>query len=161
MCVSTVEEDTMNLRNASDSQPGPVLPNRQGRNARLRELDLQSLPYVPLPRAPLRWEEAWSQRVRKMIEAQDIFEVRDAEWRLTVVEKLPIAERPDPAFRRLYPVDSGLLMIDDLGKSKGMGRIKAAALQYDRNGRLAAKAGFTRGLYRLGVHPLGRGLVLK
>jgi hypothetical protein len=149
----------MNLRNASDPQPGPVYPDREGRNARLRELDLMSLPYVPLPRAPLRWEEARSHRARKIPEAQDIFEVRDAKWQLTAVEKLPTAERPDPAFRRLYPVDCGLLMIDDLGKAKGLGPIQAAALRYDRAGRLAVKAGFARGLYRLGVHPLGRGLV--
>ena len=149
----------MNLRNASDPQPGPVCPKREGRNARLRELDLKSLPYVPLPRAPLRWEEARSREARKIPEAQDIFEVRDAKWRLTAVEKLPNAERPDPAFRRLYPVDCGLLMIDDLGKAKGLGPIQSAALRYDRGGRLAARAGFARGIYRLGVHPLGRGLL--
>jgi hypothetical protein len=149
----------MNLRNASDPQSGQVYPNREGRNARLRELDLTSMPYVPLPRAPLRWEEARSRGAQQVPQAQDSFEVRDAQWRLTGVEKLPTAERPDPAFRRLYPVDCGLLMIDDLGKAKGLGPIQAAALRYDRNGRLAAKAGFRRGLYRSGVHPMGRGLV--
>ena len=149
----------MNLKNASDPQPDPGYPIRKGRNAPLRELDLKSLPYVPLPRAPLRWEEARSHGTRKIPEAQDFFEVRDAKWRLTAVEKLPTAERPDPAFRRLYPVDGGLLIIDDLGKAKGLGPIKAAALRYDRCGRLAAQAGFSRGLYRLGVHPLGHGLV--
>jgi hypothetical protein len=113
---------------------------------------------VRLPRVPLRWE-APSGGAGKAPEAEDTFEVRDAKWRLTAVEKLPSAERPDPAFRRLHPVDNGLLMIDDLGRAKGFGPIQAAALRYDRNGRLAAKAGFTRGIYRLGVHPLGRGLV--
>jgi DnaJ domain len=149
----------MNLRNASDPEPGSVDPARKGPNARLRELDLKSLPYVPLPRAPLRWEEARSKGAREIPEAQDTFEVRDAWWRLTMVEKLPPAERPDPAFRRLYPVESGLLIIDDLGKAKGLGPIEAAALRYDRDGRLAAKAGLARGIYRLGVHPLGHGLV--
>jgi hypothetical protein len=57
------------------------------------------------------------------------------------------------------PVDCGLLMIDDLGKTKGFGPIKSAALRYDRAGRLAAKAGFAHGLHRLGVHPLGHGFV--
>ena len=148
----------MNLRNASDPERCSVYPERKGRHARLRELDLKSLPYVPLPRAPLRWKVR-SGGGRNAPETEDAFEVRDARWRLTAVEKLPTAERPDPAFRRQYPVDSGLLMIDDLGKAKGFGPIQAAALRYDRDGRLAAKAGFSRGLYRLGVHPLGRGLV--
>jgi DnaJ domain len=148
----------MNLRNASDSQSGPVYWNREVHNTRLRELDLKSLACVALPRAQ-RWEEARSDQTRKVPEAQDEFEVRDAKWRLTTVEKLPAAERPDPAFRRLYPIDSGLVMIDDLGKARGWGPIRAAALRYDRNGRLAAQAGFARGIYRVGVHPLGRGLM--
>src|SRR5208282_5610474 len=91
--------------------------------------------------------------------AQDWFEVREANWRVVSVEKLAAAERPDPAFRRLYPVDCGLFMIDDLGKARGLGPIQAAALRYDRQGRLAASAGFAHGVYRLGVHPLGRGLI--
>jgi hypothetical protein len=148
----------MNPRNASDPEACPVHPKRNGRNVRLRELDLKALPYVPLPRAPRRCE-ARSGGPEKPPEAEDTFEVRDAKWRLTAVEKLPTAERPDPAFRRLHPVDSGLLMIDDLGKAKGFGPIQAAALRYDREGRLAAKASFARGIYRLGTHPLGRGLV--
>jgi DnaJ domain len=148
----------MNLRNASNPGSCPVYPNREGRNARLRELDLKALPYVPLPRAPLRWE-ARSGAPEQPPEAADSFEIRAAKWRLTAVDKLPTAARPDPAFRRLHPVASGLLMIDDLGKAKGLGPIKAAALRYDRDGRLAAQAGFARGIYRLGVHPLGRGLI--
>ncbi len=136
-----------------------VYSDSNGRDGRLRELDLKSLPYVPLPRAPLRWRQARSGDARKMPEAEDAFEIRDAKWRLTAVQKLPPAERPDPAFRRQYPLDRGLLMIDDLGKTKGLGPIKAAALRYDRDGRVAAKASFAHGIYRLGVHPLGRSLI--
>jgi hypothetical protein len=95
-CVSTLKEEShMNLRDASDPEPCPCYPNRKGRNPRLRELDLKSLPYVRLPRAPLRWE-APSGGAGKAPEAEDSFEVRDAKWRLTAVEKLPPAERPDP-----------------------------------------------------------------
>jgi hypothetical protein len=159
VCVDIEEKLPMNLRNASDPQPGRVHSNREGHNTRLRELDLKSLACVPLPRAPERWEEARSDQNRKVTEAQNDFEVRDAKWRLKAVDKLPSTERPDPAFRRLYPIESGLFMIDDLGKAQGWGPIKAAALRYDCNGRLAAKAGFGHGIYRVGVHPLGRGLV--
>jgi hypothetical protein len=127
--------------------------HRNGRQAHLRELDLISLPYVPLPRPAVRCEQP------KRKPPDEIFEIRDAKRRLRSVERLPAAERPDPAFRRLYPIASGLLLIDGQGHAHGFGPIQAAALRYDRTGQLAAKAGFAHLLYRLGVHPLGRGLL--
>jgi hypothetical protein len=118
----------------------------------LREIDLNSLPYVPLPRAPLRWGTQSGRAHPQMQEAEALFELRDAPWQLASIEKLASAECPDPAFRLLYPVDSGLLMFDDLGHARGFGPIQAAALRYDRSGGLAAKAGLARDIYRLGVH---------
>jgi hypothetical protein len=50
-------------------------------------------------------------------------------------------------------------MIADLGKAEGLGQIEAAVLRYDRLGQPAAKAALAHGVYRLGVHPLGRGLI--
>ncbi len=124
------------------------------------ELDISSLSYVPLPRAPLRWEEKQTNRERaKVSEAADHFEVRDADWRIEAIEAIPAEARPDPAFRQLHPNDSGLLMIDDLGKAEGLGSIPASAVRYDRAGSLAAKAGLRHGAYRLGIHPLGKGLI--
>ena len=70
-----------------------------------------------------------------------------------------MSERPDPAFRKLYPNDSGLLMVDDLGNAEGMEHSEASALQYDRTGKVGAKAGFGHGVYRTGMHPLGKGFI--
>ena len=50
-------------------------------------------------------------------------------------------------------------MIDDLGKAHGLGQIEAAALCYGRDGKLAMKKGFPHNVYRVGVHPLGSGLI--
>ncbi|MCI0430651.1 MAG: J domain-containing protein [Rhodospirillales bacterium] len=127
---------------------------------KLHEIGVSSLGYVPLPRAPLQWEEAQLGRERAAAsEAKDHFEVREADWRITAVEKIPSTQRPDPAFRQMHPTDSGVVMIDDLGKADGLGQIEAAALRYDRVGELAAKKGLRHGVYRIGVHPLGRGLI--
>lgn len=126
----------------------------------LRAIDASSLSYVPLPRAPLRWEEAQAGRERESVpEPQGHFEVHHAQWLITAIETIPLAERPDSAFRQLHPTNSGLFLIDDLGKANGFGEIEAAVLRYDRVGSLAARRGLTHGVYRLGVHPLGHGLI--
>jgi len=122
-------------------------------NGRLRELDWKSLPCVKLPPPSARSNEG--RREHKPPIATDLFEAQAEGWRLKSVEKLPTALRPDPAFRRFHPIASGLLMLDDLGNAEGFGDSEAAILRYNRNGRLAAKAGFTHRLYRLGLHPLG------
>ena len=126
---------------------------------RLNEIDISSLSYVPLPRAPMRWEAQADSEQKGIPEPQNYFEVHDADWSIIAIEKIPLEERPDTAFRQMHPTDSGLFIIDDLGNADGLGQIEAAALRYDRNGKLVAKKGFQHGIYRVGVHPLGCGLV--
>lgn len=94
-----------------------------------------------------------------MADTEEHFEVLDADWTVQSVENLPFPQRPDPASRRMYPNDPGLWAIDDLGNAQGMERFEASALRYDRTGAPAVKAGLVHGLYRIGVHPLGRGLI--
>ena len=127
---------------------------------RINEIDISSLNYVPLPHAPLRWEEEQSRREKRtIIEAKGHFEIQDGDWRIESIEGIPTAERPDPAFRRIHPSDSGLVFIDDLGNANGLGQLEAAALRYDRSGKQVAIRGLSNGIYRLGVHPLGRGMI--
>lgn len=125
-----------------------------------REIDISTLDYVPLPRAPLRWQEEQAGRERaKVGEAAIAFEIRDAPWKILSIDKIPSSDRPDPAFRRTYICGDGILLIDDLGKSEGMGRVAAAVLRYDRTGKIAAKEALGRDVYRIGTHPLGHGMV--
>ncbi len=153
---------------ASDSSEAPAPPpnrivgshRKEKKSPRLRELEISSLEYVPLPRAPHKWEEGIVVREAATIpKPSGYFEVTDATWQIEKIEKLPMADRPDTAFRKMHPTDSGILMIDDLGKADGLGQIEAAALRYDRGGELVAKKGLQHGIYRAGVHPLGRSLI--
>ena len=126
----------------------------------LVEIDISSLSFVSLPRSPLRWEEKQSGRGPAAIpDAENHFEVFDAEWHIESMERIPMGQRPDPAFRLGHPNNSGLILIDDLGKSEGLGAIEAAAMRYDRTGKAVVKAALQHGTYQIGVHPLGRGLV--
>jgi len=80
----------------------PVASHRRDRKAPpLREINLSSLHYVPLPRAPMRWEDVQpGSEYGKVPEAVDFFDIHGADWRVTSVEKMPSGERPDIAFRR-------------------------------------------------------------
>ena len=165
--VRTRYKNTYRLASAESGDVPVTPPKRVVQSHRsetqppeIREIDISSLSYVPLPRSPMRWEETQAGRERKNIpQAVEQFEVHDADWRIHSIEKIPLAERPDPAFRQIHPNDSGLLMIDDLGKAQGFGQIESAALRYDRMGNLAVKSELQHGTYRVGVHPLGRGLI--
>jgi hypothetical protein len=127
---------------------------------RLHEINITQLDYVPLPRAPLKWEEAHSGRVpERPAEPTEPFEVRDAPWRIEKVEKIPSGERPNTAFRVNRFCGSGLFVIDDLGKSETVGGAPSAAIHYDRTGSQTARRGLLHDIYRHGVHPLGRHLI--
>ena len=115
---------------------------------------------MPLPRAPRklrRWEDGyWQTTVPKV---RDYFEVYDAAWQVAMIENIPLSERPDNAFRQMHSTNSGLFMIDDRGHAEDLDQIEAAALRYDRVGELATKKGLLHGVYRVGVHPFGHGLI--
>jgi hypothetical protein len=145
--------------------PAPKRTVRSHRRDRsrppLHQIDASSIPCIPLPRSPLRWEEAQVRGAAAEVPgAADHFEIRDAEgWEIGKVEKIPPEERPDPAFRQLHPLDSGLLMVDDLGKAEGLDLIPAAAARYGRLGELIAKKPLLHDVYRINVNPMGRGLI--
>jgi hypothetical protein len=128
---------------------------------RIREIDRERLPYVPLPRAPLRWEEMQEGRMSKPVDgASDLFEIRDAEsWQLRSIEKIPVDERPNPAFRHISPMNTGLIMVDDLGKSERFDSAPAAALRFGRAGNLMTEAPLYHDVYRIGVNALGCGMI--
>jgi hypothetical protein len=127
----------------------------------VRTVDLDSLSYVPLPRAPLRWEEREKGRIPQQPEAaEEYFEVREASaWELAEVDKLPMADRPDPAFRQIHPTNNGLLLIDDLGNSEEFSGAPASALCFDRQGEQVSKGALMHDVYRVGVNTLGRGFI--
>lgn len=138
----------------------PLLRRSSGR-ARVQEIDLSILPYVPLPRAPLRWENRDGvSRDEPVPEDSEPFEVHDASgWSITSITKIPMPERPDSAFRRFHPVNDGIILLDDLGNAEAYPHAAASALRIGRNGERVVIAPLAHDIYRLGVNALGRGLI--
>lgn len=162
----TKEGRTYALTLRDTATEAPVLPRRaprsqrtSGEPVRVREIDLASLPYVSLPRAPLRWEERESRRVPEPVpEPSDSFELADASgWTLRSVEKIPMEQRPDTAYRRFFSSLDGLFLVDDLGKTDAFPDAPASVLRYDHRGNEVASAPLLHDIYRISVNPLGRG----
>lgn len=120
-------------------------------------LDISTLSYVPLPRAPLQWE---TKQTLSAPAATNDFEIHDATWQIIAVEKIPKEQRPDPAFRNIYPTSAGLFMVDDLGKAAGLGPLKSAILYYDREGAPGGTVGLQHDAYRTAAHPMGRAIAM-
>ncbi len=68
-------------------------------------------------------------------------------------------DRPDPAYRKFFSIDSVLFLVDDLGKTAEFPDAPASAVRFDRAGRRAANAPLLHDIYRISSNPLGVGLV--
>ena len=123
----------------------------------LHEIDVSSLRYVSLPRASRQRKKGQGQK--PVSDVRTYFEVHDAAWQIAMIENIPIAERPDTAFRRKYATNSGLFMIGSISHAKRPNQIQAAALRYDRVGELVTKKALLHGIYRVSVHPFGQGFI--
>lgn len=153
----------------SESAQAPVpLPKRNVHShrtnqnpLRLNEIDITRIPYIPLPRSPLRWEEAQLRSVAaEMPQPINYFDIHDANgWEIESVDKIPQDEKPDTAFRKYHPFNLGLFMVDDLGNAEGFGQIPAAVLRYSRSGKLLTKKPLLHDIYRIDVNPMGQGLI--
>lgn len=130
-----------------------VRSHRKDKNGpKIREINLKSMPYFPLPRAPHFWEEKGSPVWEPDTEQQNHFILLEEAKDLKIdrVEALAYEKRPDIALRKMYPIDSGIFMIDDL---------KAAVAKYGCHGELIAKRNLPHDIYRIGVNPLGQGMI--
>jgi hypothetical protein len=148
--------------------PAPALPAQRLRSHRcgkpplaVMPLDLEGVPYVSLPRAPYRWEERKDGRTPEPVpDIDQPFELRAAPgWTLAVTEKIPMAERPDTAYRRFMAAREGLFLVDDLGKANAFPGARASAVRFSRTGDVAAHGFLQHDVYRLSSNPLGRGLI--
>jgi hypothetical protein len=162
--VRTKKGRTYSLSLANTGQPDPapdrvITSHRQGKEScRISVIDLSSLAYVPLPKAPPRWEESGKAKADISPAVDGFFEVRETDtWEVTEVQKVPVAERPDPAFRHIYPTNDGLTLIDDLGNAEEFAGAPAAAMCFDREGSCLASRPLLHGVYRTDVNALGRG----
>lgn len=166
---ATSDESSHSASTAGSSTTAAMKPQeafseahrRRTSRIELKVLDLDDVPFVSLPKAPEQWQEREAEAARAEDEgAEELFEIfGDAGWKLSSPAKVPMDERPDPAFRLHFSARSGTFLLDDLGNAQAYPGAAAAALSCGRSGRQIAERALSWDVYRRQVNPLGRGFI--
>lgn len=153
----------------------------KGRSAsRARLLDFTGLPVVRLPMAPPAWEErsalerseaVWDKWVadakareqkataRKAGKTEPKFVVEGDGWTLASEEKLPPSERPNPAFKEVFPTARFTHWLDPKGRREGFEYAASVLRVTDRDGHVTAERGLAHDVYRSDVNADGTGIL--
>lgn len=85
-----------------------------------RQIDLSSVPIVRLPMSPPVWEERRQQTDSSSSERSVVpqFHGEGEGWEPSKPEKLPAAERPDPAFKEAYHTGRSTFLLDPKGRTE-------------------------------------------
>ena len=162
---------------ATSSVAVPAFRRSRPRSAvRARPLTLKSLPYVRLPKAPHAWAGRHQDQTDVVVEAgtgtkaqaagakqprsaAPHFVVSGNGWVLASEKTLPPAERPDPAFRHVFPTAGSTLWLDPKGRRTEFPTAPAIALMTDRAGATLAERGLAHDVYRSDVNSDGSGVL--
>ena len=154
-----LEGDEMSAKDASAVYIEPTRPVSHQANAKPGkpiELDLDKLTLVPLPPS----QEAWSSQVT-LPATSEAFEDAEGAWSELTVEAIASADRPDPAFRKHYTTNDGVLSFDDLAKSEASLGAPGAVMFTSEKGGTPSIERLQRPVYGLDVHPEGQGFATR
>ncbi|NQS92034.1 MAG: DnaJ domain-containing protein [Chloroflexi bacterium] len=129
---------------------------RQGKDSKPREINLDALPYYPLPPAPSQWDPSTFVH-SPYSPPEDFFEASEgAEFTIESISKIEMEYRPDPAYKTSKLQTSGVLFIDKTGRSKAFAADSMASLlRRDFQGNITAAAGLDHDIYRIGTNAFG------
>ena len=154
-------------RSGTSAPSAPVPTAHQRRSPRsATQINLKGLPYRRLPKAPPKWEErktadgsAAGPSKDRGAEKQLRFEVVGAGWAVLGEEKLPPADRPDPAFRDAFHTPDRTFWLDPKGRRVGFEDSISVLRATDRNGTTSAERGLAYDVYRSDVNNDGTGIL--
>lgn len=148
--------------------PAPPPRARSRRSAaKARLLNLDRVPVVRLPRAPLRWEERDQREADARTSAanktkasgSERFEVQGEGWVLDAEEKIALADRPDPTYKDVFPTGRYTHWLDPKGKREGFEYAASVLRVTDREGKVVAERGLAHDVYRSDVNADGTGIL--
>lgn len=158
-------ETVASLEKGAESAQGTLMVEKEIARRRAEKpkiIDLSSLPYVRLPRAPAGWEERDVQQksdspVPK--EELPLFAVEGADWHVDDPQTLEKSERPDPAFKRMFLTAGHTYALDPRGRSKGYEDSVSILRVADRTGAAKEERGLPYDVYRADVNVDGSGII--
>ena len=132
-------------------------------------IDMGQLKYIRLPKAPYSWEERASGAARPREEA-DLGQPSPAPppasrfvlsegMELVSEVKLAANERPDTAYKKMYPTVERTIWIDPKGERASFVSAPAVALVTDRTGARLAERALSHNVYRTDVNGDGSGML--
>lgn len=126
-----------------------------------REIDLSNLPVVRLPMAPPAWEERQRQTESGAADhaPTPLFRTDGVGWETNAEEKLPVSERPDPAFREAHHTSSTTFWLDPKGKTERFNTAPSVLRAIDSAGRLVGDRGLSHDVYRADVNTDGSAIL--
>lgn len=165
LSTSTPSSSSSNSLLAS-TRPPSARKHRAAVKARL--LDLDRLPIVRLPRAPMRWEERDQRESGERASAtggtatlsgSEKFRVRGDGWVISAEEKLAPVDRPDPAYNDVFPTGRYTHWLDPKGKREGFEYAASVLRVTGREGQAIAERGLAHDVYRSDVNADGTGIL--
>lgn len=137
-----------------------ILPSAPERNRRSNkqfipnEIDLENIPYEPMPRSPSVYEVK-SNYYKESHSDTDLFLVlQNSNWEITKNIEMEDEEKPDPFYREVRFNLGGTLFIDKSGKNNRFAGCKSSLLKRGRSGEIIAEKGLEYDIYRIGTNPL-------
>lgn len=154
--------------------------NRTAAKARL--LDFTGLAVTRLPMAPAAWAErdatargsaptstwrgtaesgqiALAQKEESGKAAEPKFVADGNGWTIVAEEKLPPADRPDPAFKEVFHTGRYTHWLDPKGKRDGFEYAASVLRVTNREGQVTAERGLGHDVYRSDVNAYGTGIL--
>jgi DnaJ domain len=142
-------------------------PNRSA--AQAAKLDVTTLSYIRLPKAPMSWEEqarqnelakrALTNSADKAGLTQVRFDVFGEGWRIRKEEKLSLKDRPNSAYRQMFPTNGSTTWLDAKGRREDFPTARTVLMTTNRNGDKIAERGIPLDVYRSDVNGDGSGIL--
>jgi tetratricopeptide (TPR) repeat protein len=123
-------------------------------------LSLDTIDYYPLPPAPNKWDSNPQELNISKGKFFEIIDCKDEDIAIANIRKLPMVERPDPAYKIIMPSSLGFIEIDKNGKVKNLPGCSSALALRDKSGNFIREVGLDHSIYRFGLDHFAKHFVL-